>query len=190
MMYLRRLPLSMGRRMKRKPFPWPKLTPSQIDLMERIAVAGGGLPYDKLEYRDLVAFEELRKLKLADMRPKGRSKLEIVLTAKGSQLRQDAYRTEQIIVRVTEPQIELLRHLDDSQPHEDSVERTIHELPGMMLDVCRRMSLRGWVEWHGGWDGLRWARLTPAGREVLAAIDAMDDAVAQMAVAKRRGPLQ
>ena len=176
--------------MKRKPFPWRKLTPSQIALMERIAEADGALRYDKLEYRDLVVFEELRRLKLVDMRPKGRSKLEVVLTAKGSELRRDAYRTEQIVVRVTEPQIELLRHLDDCHSHEDSVGRTVHELPGMMLDVCRRMSLRGWVEWHGGWEGLRWARLTPAGREVLAAIEAMDEAVAQMAAAKRRGQLQ
>lgn len=176
--------------MKRKPFPWRKFTPSQIALMECAAAAGGAVPYEKLEYRELVVFDELRKLKLMDMRPKGRSKLEAVLTAKGYQLRQDAYRTEQIVVRVTEPQIELLRHLDDGQTHEDSVGRTIHDLPGMMFDVCRRMCLRGWVEWHGGWDGLRWARLTPAGRDVLAAIDAMDEAVAQMAVAKRRGPLQ
>lgn len=176
--------------MKRKPFPWRKLTPSQIDLMERMAEAGGALPYDKLEYQHLVVFEELRKLKLADMRPKGRSKLEAVLTDKGRELRDDAYRTEQIVVRITEPQIELLRHLDDGFSYEDSVGRTVQQLPGSMFDVCRRMSLRGWVEWHGGWDGMRWARLTPAGREVLAAINAMDEAVAQMEEAKRRGRLQ
>ena len=74
---------------KRKPFPWRTLTPSQIDLMERIAEASGVLSYSKLEYRDLVVFEELRKLKLTDMKSQGRSKLVAVLTAKGEQLRRE-----------------------------------------------------------------------------------------------------
>lgn len=115
--------------------------------------------------------------------------MEAVLTERGRELRENAYPTEQIVVRVTEPQIELLRRLDDGFSYEDSVGCTIQQLPGMMLDVCRRMSLRGWVEWHGGWDGLRWARLTPAGREVLAAVDAMDEALAELVDARRRGPL-
>ena len=177
--------------MKRKPFPWRRLTPAQIDLMERIAAAGGALPYDKLQYVDLVALDELRRLKLADMDvgAKSRGKLVAVLTDKGRELRENAYRTEQVVVRITEPQIALLRHLDDGKPYEQSIGRGSHELPGMMLDVCRRMHLRGWVERHGGHDGLRRVRMTLAGREVLAAVDAMDEAVAQLAEAKRCGPL-
>ena len=31
--------------------------------------------------------------------------------------------------------------------------------------------MRGWVEWYEGWDKRFWARLTPAGREVLRATD-------------------
>lgn len=98
---------------KRRPFLWWKLTPTQIALIERLAAAGGTLPYDKLKYVDLVAFDELRRLKLADMGMKGRVKLVAVLTDKGRALRENAYRTEQVVVRVTEPQIALLRHLDD-----------------------------------------------------------------------------
>ncbi|MDB5524564.1 MAG: hypothetical protein JWM58_2327 [Rhizobium sp.] len=175
--------------MAQKPCPWKKLTPAQMDLMERLAAAGGSLPYNKLEYRDLVAFEELRKLGFTDMRPKGRTKLEAALTEKGETLRAEGYRTEQIVVRVTGPQIDLLRHLTDS-PIDDSVGQPLNALPGVMLDVCRRMSLRGWVEWYQGWDGSRWARLAPAGREVLEAIDALDEAITQMAEARRRGRLQ
>lgn len=178
--------------MTRKPFPWRKLTPTQIDLMERLATAGGTLPYDKLQYVDLVALDELRRLKLADMgvSTKSRGKLVAVLTDKGRELRDNAYRTEQVVVRVTEPQIALLRHLDDGRPYEESVGRKSHKLEGMMLDVCRRMHLRGWVERHGGPEGFHWTRLSPAGREVLAAINDMDEAVAQMDAARREGRLQ
>lgn len=177
--------------MPHKPFPWRKLTPVQIDLLERLATAGGVLPYDKLQYSDLVAFDELRRLKLADMGvgTKSRGKLVAVLTEAGRALRDNGYRTTRIILRITEPQIALLRHLDDGRPYETSIGRGSHELPGMMLDVCRRMHLRGWVERHGGADGFRWVRLTPAGREVLAEIDAMDAAVGEMDVARARGRL-
>ena len=161
----------------RRPFPWRKLTPAQIALLERLLSANGALEYGKLDYSELAAFEELRKLKLADMRIRGRSKLEAVATDQGRKARDNSYETDRIVVRVTDPQIELLRYLDDGFLYEDSVGRTGHDMPGHMRDVCRRMYLRGWVEWHGGWDGVRWARSTPAGREVLAAIDAFDDAI-------------
>jgi DNA-binding transcriptional LysR family regulator len=58
-----------------------------------------------------------------------------------------------------------------------------------MLDVCRRMSLRGWVEWYEE-RGSRRARLTPAGREALEAADALHKAIAEMNAARRLGPLQ
>lgn len=171
--------------MTRKPFPWRKLTPAQIDLIERLAAANGALSYARLEYRDLLAFGELQKLGFADMRVKGRGKLEAYLTATGRELKADAYVTDQIVVRVTGPQIDLMRKLLDS-PIEDSVGQPMSELIGIMYDICRRMVLRGWVEWYGGWNGQRWARLTPAGREVLAAVGALEQTVIQFDEARRR----
>ncbi|MEE2949858.1 MAG: hypothetical protein VYD57_01210 [Pseudomonadota bacterium] len=100
--------------LKRKPFPWHKLTPAQIALLEKIfAAADGVLDYSKLNYAELTAFEELRKLKLADTRPRGRSKLDAVVTDQARKLRGNAYKSDRVVVRVTEPQIELLRYLDD-----------------------------------------------------------------------------
>lgn len=174
--------------MARASFPWRKFTPAQIGLMERLSASGGALPYEGLAYREIVAADELRKLRLVDLRPNGRSKLAVSLTAKGQTLAADGYRTEQIVVRVTAPQIDLLRHLNDAPP-EDSVGQPINELQGVTLDVCRRMSLRGWVEWYDGYDGSRWARLTTAGREVLEAVDSLDEAIAEMNEARRLGPL-
>ncbi|KQT60357.1 MULTISPECIES: hypothetical protein [unclassified Aureimonas] len=156
--------------------------------MERLSGSGGALPYEDLAYREIVASEELRKLRLVDLKPSGRSKLAIIVTEKGQTLIADGYRTDQIVVRVTAPQIDLLRHLNNA-PSEDSVGQPINELQGVTLDVCRRMSLRGWVEWYDGYYGSRWARLTAAGREVLEAIDALDEAIAEMNEARRLGPL-
>lgn len=175
--------------MRRKPFPWCKLTPSQIDLIERLAAAGGTLPYGKLEYCDLLAFDEMRRLKLVDMEMKGRTKLQATLTDAGRALRDAGYRTEQVIVRVTDPQIELMRFLADGPP-EDSVGQPISALPGTMLDVCRRMALRGWVTWYDGWNGMKWAKLTPAGREVVVAVNELNDAIKAAAEARRAGRLQ
>ncbi|KAB0680085.1 hypothetical protein [Aureimonas leprariae] len=112
-----------------------------------------------------------------------------MLTAAGRALRDAAYQTEQVIVRVTDPQIDLLRFFDDGPP-EDSVGQPISSLGGMMLDVCRRMALRGWVTWYDGWNGTKWAKLTPAGREVVEAINEFDDAIEQAAEARRNGRLQ
>ena len=147
------------------------------------------LDYGQLDYAQLTAFEELRKLKLADMRPRGRSNLDAVVTDRARELRGNGYQSHRVIVRVTGPQIELLRYLDDGFSYEDSVGRTGHDMPSHMRDVCRRMYIRGWVEWHGGRDGTRWARLTPAGREVIAAIDEFDDAVRGSAEARSKGRL-
>lgn len=175
--------------MQRRPFPWRKLTPTQIDLLERLAAASQALPYDKLEYRDLVVFEELRKLGFTDMRPKGRSKLEAVLTDAGRELRDNGYRTTRVVLRITEPQIALLRFLDDGLAHEESSGRSFNELPGEMIDVCRRMHIRGWVERYESWSGAYWSRLTSAGREVLVTIAAIEVATKEMAAARARGRL-
>jgi hypothetical protein len=170
---------------QRKPFLWRKLTPAQISLMERMGAADDPLPYGKLGYGELLALSELQKLGLADMRPKGRKKLEVFLTSAGKELRADAYLTDRVIVRVTGPQIDFLRHLLDG-PIDDSVGQPMRDLPGMMLDICRRMVLRGWVDWYDGWDGQRWAKLTTSGREVLDAVGVIDNAIIQFDEERRR----
>ena len=169
--------------MPRKPFPWRKLTPAQIALMERLAAAGGAIPYGKLDVADLAAFEELRRLKLVDRRAGPRRRLDAVLTDKGAELRAGGYRTNRIVLGITEPQIAALRFLDQAAGDGP----TFGDLPGPMIDVVRRMMLRGWAEWHGEEEWPKRARLTPAGREVLTAVDELDEAVAQMAEARRRG---
>ncbi|WAJ27390.1 hypothetical protein [Antarcticirhabdus aurantiaca] len=63
------------------------------------------------------------------------------------------------------------------------VGRAFNDLPGPMIDVVRRMMLRGWAEWHGKEDWPKRARLTPAGRDVLAAIRQMS--VADLSYEKR-----
>ncbi|WAJ30623.1 hypothetical protein [Antarcticirhabdus aurantiaca] len=169
--------------MPRKPFPWRKLTPAQIAFMERIAAADGAVPFGKLDVAELAAFEELRRLKLVDMRAGPRRRLEAVLTDKGAELRASGYRTDQIVLGITVPQIAALRFLDQAAGDGP----TFGELPGPMIDVVRRMMLRGWAEWHGEMEWPQRARLTPAGREVLSVINELDDAVAQMAEARNRG---
>ena len=171
--------------MKPKTFAWRKLTPAQIDLMERLVAAGGSLIYGDLEYRDLLAFAELQKLKFADMRVKGRRKLEACLTVVGQALQANGYQTDQVIVSITSAQIELLRNLHT--PLSEIVGGPlIQDMPGNAKDVCRRMSLRGWVEWYEDEDGHFRARLTPAGQEVLVAIDPPTRVVVSFDAARRR----
>lgn len=175
--------------MTREPFPWRKLTPAQIDLIERLVTADGALAYDRLEYRELLALSELQKLGFVDTGVKGRRKLEVYLTPAGRELQAQAYVTEQIVLRVTGPQIDFMRGLLDS-PIDDRVGLPMSEFMGIMYDICRRMVLRGWVEWYERWDGRRCAKLTPAGREVLAAVGALDQTVIQFdEVRRRRGLL-
>ena len=148
-----------------------KLTPAQIALIERLLANDADLAFADLSYQDLMAYEELRSLGLVDLKVAGRKRLRVILTVDGRMARATGYNLGRTVVRVTGPQQRLLRFLDDA-PEEDSVGRHVSELPGMMLDVCRRMTLRGWAEWDEGWNGIRWAKLTPAGRDVLAIIDA------------------
>lgn len=150
-------------------------------------MAGGVLPYDKLSYADLVVLEELRRLKLADMGMEARAKLVAVLTNAGRALRGNGYQTTRVILRITEPQIALLRFPDDGLPHEESSSRSCNELPAEMIDVSRRMHLRGWVERYVSWSGAYWSRLTLDGREALATIEAMDVAVKEMGAARAGG---
>lgn len=166
-----------------KPFPWRKVSPAQIDLIDRLAVAGGALPYANLDYRQLVAFAELRKLELVKMLPKARSRLDVALTDSDQVLHPNGYRTTRVVLRITEPQVALLRFLDDGLSQEETSDRSFNELPDEMIDVCRRMNLRGWVERYESWSGAHWSRLAPSGREALAAIDAMDTALKELAIA-------
>lgn len=154
-----------------KPIKLYKLTPAQIALVDRLAAAEGRVAMDHLEYREIVAYQELAKLGFADMEVGRRSKPWIVLTEQGEQVRAAGYFSKKVVLQLTEPQINLLRYLDDGPP-EESVGRSQNEIPDTMIDVCRRMSLRGWVEWNEGWRGTRWAKLTDEGRAILMALGA------------------
>ncbi len=155
-----------------KPIKLYKLTPAQIELVEKLAsVRDMRIEMEKLEYREIVAYQELAKLGFADMEIGRRRKAWIVLTEQGARVRTAGYFSKRAVVNLTEPQINLLRFLDDG-PALESVGRASSEIPETMIDVCRRMSLRGWVEWSEGWRGTRWAKLTDEGRAVLMAVDA------------------
>lgn len=157
--------------MAAKPISVFKLTPAQIGLVTRLAENDGRLSMDDLSYKEVVAFQELQKLGFAELRVGRRQRLRVMLTEEGEKVRKAGFFSKRPVLRMTEPQVNLLRFLDDGPP-EDSAGRHSSEIPAIMIDVCRRMSLRGWVEWYEGWNGDRWARLTPEGREILLALDA------------------
>ncbi|KQQ90263.1 hypothetical protein [Aureimonas sp. Leaf324] len=168
-----------------KRLPWRKFTPAQIALIERLSAAGGNVLVDELQYGEQLALNELRQLKLAEMRLGAYSKLEAVLTAAGAALRDKGFTTDRVVLHVTPSQAELLRFLDDGCPSEESIGSEPNSMSGQMKDVCRRMCLRGWAERHGGRDGLRWVRLTPAGHEVLAAVNEWDQAIREAGAIER-----
>ena len=87
---------------------------------------------DKLEYREIVAYQELARLGFADMKVGRRSKAWIVLTDHGEQVRGTGYFSRKPMLRLTEPQINLLRFLYDGPP-EESVGRAYSELPDTMI---------------------------------------------------------
>lgn len=150
--------------MPSKPILIYKLTPAQIALVNRLAAAENGINLDKLDYREIVVWQELDKLGMADMRTH-RQKAVIVLTDLGRQVRASGYFSKKPVVRLTAPQIAALRFLAGGP-------RGYNDMPGHMVDVCRRLGIRGWAEWQGDETGLRWMRITPAGWQVLMLIDA------------------
>lgn len=150
--------------MPSKPILIYKLTPSQIALVDRLAGAENGLVLDDMEYREVVVWQELDKLGMVRTNPK-RRKLAIVLTELGKQVRANGYFSKKPVVRLTEPQIAALRLLAGGP-------RGYNEMPSHMVDVCRRLGIRGWAEWQGDIDGPRWMRITPAGWQVLKLVDA------------------
>ena len=149
--------------MPSKPILIYKLTPSQIALVDRLAGAENGLVLDDMEYREVVIWQELDKLGMVRTNPK-RRKLAIVLTDLGKQIRANGYFSKKPVVRLTEPQIVALRFLAGGP-------RGYNEMPSHMVDVCRRLGLRGWAEWQGDIHGPRWMRITPAGWQVLKLVD-------------------
>lgn len=64
------------------------------------------------------------------------------------------------MVRLTPPQIAALRFIAGGQ-------RGINDVPGPMLDVIRRLSLRGWAEWEESTDDQFRARITTDGWHIL-----------------------
>ncbi|WP_315924823.1 hypothetical protein [Mesorhizobium sp. SP-1A] len=149
--------------MTSKPILLYGLTPAQIALIDRLAAAENGINLDKLEYREVVVWMELNKLGMANMTVQRRKSV-IVLTDLGARVRDAGYLSKKPIVRLTEPQIAALRFLAGGP-------RTFSDMPGHMVDVCRRLGIRGWAEWKGEVDGPNWMRITAAGWQILKLVD-------------------
>lgn len=150
--------------MPSKPILIYKLTPSQIALVDRLAASEAGVLLDDMEYREVTVWLELDKLGMVRTNPR-RRKLAVILTDLGRQVRANGYFSRKPVVRLTEPQIAALRFLAGGP-------RIFNDMPGHMVDVCRRLGIRGWAEWQGDETGPNWMRITPAGRQVLMLVDA------------------
>ncbi|SFI59492.1 hypothetical protein [Aerobium aerolatum] len=150
--------------MPSKPILIYKLTPSQISLVDRLDGAENGVLLDDMEYREVVVWQELDKLGIVRTNPR-RRKLAVMLTELGEQVRANGYFSKKPVVRLTQPQIAALRFLAGGP-------RGYTDMPGHMVDVCRRLGIRGWAEWQGDETGPRWMRITPAGWQVLMLVDA------------------
>lgn len=150
-----------------KPILLYKLTPAQIGLVDRLAASERGVPMDALEYRDIVTYQELARLGFADMVIGSRRRAAVSLTDHGRNVRESGYFSRKPVIRLTQPQVELLRFLSNGR---DGVH--FNELPPTMIDVCRRMVLRGWVEWREDRSNCRRAHLTSEGKQTLMLIDA------------------
>ncbi|QPC95716.1 hypothetical protein [Mesorhizobium sp. INR15] len=151
--------------MRSKPTPIHKLTPAQIAFVDRLTASKNGVNMDALEYREIVAYQELQMLGMADMRIGKRRKVTIVLTDFGAQVRASGYVLRKPVVRLTEPQIAALRFLAGERRH-------YPDIPAHMIDVCRRMSLRGWAAWEDDVVGQFWVRITMDGLNILKLADA------------------
>ncbi|MBI1620797.1 hypothetical protein [Aquamicrobium zhengzhouense] len=150
--------------MPAKPILIYKLTPSQISLVDRLDGAENGVLLDDMEYREVVVWQELDKLGIVRTNPR-RRKLAVMLTELGEQVRANGYFSKKPVLRLTQPQIAALRFLAGGP-------RGYNDMPGHMVDVCRRLGIRGWAEWQGDETGPRWMRITPAGWQVLMLVDA------------------
>lgn len=151
-----------------KPIAIFKLTPAQIALVDRLAESENGVVMDVLDYQEIVAYQEVAKLSLADMQTARGRKVRIVLTAAGAQVRANGYISKKPILRLTGPQINVLRFLASGR-------RKLDQMPSTMIDVCRRMMLRGWAKWEGDDAGTFRASLTAEGRQILLLLDVGND---------------
>lgn len=149
-----------------RPISMFKLTPAQIDLIERLAENDDGVAMADMSYREVVTYQELSTLKLVDLKSVKRRRAAVVLTDAGRAIRARGYFSKKAVVRITDPQMRLLRFLHES-PLGIEKGRLFIEIEGSLLDVCRRMSLRGWAEWYEDDGGNRRARLTKDGREIV-----------------------
>lgn len=91
---------------------------------------------DSLCHREIVAYQELQKLGFVDLQAGQRQKLWVLLTAEGENVRSAGYFSKRAVLRMTEPQINLLRFLADTD--DMSIGPHSSEIPDTMLDVCRR----------------------------------------------------
>ncbi|KQZ18665.1 hypothetical protein ASD50_21985 [Mesorhizobium sp. Root552] len=147
-----------------RPFLIYKLSPAQIVLVDRLASCENGVALDKLEYREVVVWQELERLGFADMKIR-RRKAVIVLTERGARVRSSGYFSKKPVIKLTQPQIAALRFLAAGP-------RTFNDMPSHMVDVCRRMGIRGWAEWQGDVGGPNWMRITAEGWQILKLVDA------------------
>ena len=150
--------------MPSKPILIYKLTPTQISLVERLATSTVGVNMDALDYREIVAYRELAKLGVAAMQIGARRRVAIVLTDFGLQVRANRYFSKKPVIRLTVPQVAALRFLLGGHRH-------YNEIPAHMIDVCRRMGLRGWAKWDDDDAGGFRVRITTEGWQILKLVD-------------------
>ncbi|CAK7255575.1 MULTISPECIES: hypothetical protein [unclassified Shinella] len=149
--------------MPAKPILIYRLTPAQIDFVDRLATSDG-IVMDGLSYQDLVAFQELEKLGFADMRVEPRKKIRIVITDQGAKLRAAGYISKKPVVRLTAPQVQALRFLAVRVRH-------FNDIPAEMKDVVRRLRLRGWATMEQDAEGRFCTRIAEEGWELLKLLD-------------------
>lgn len=149
--------------MPTKPILIYRLTPAQIDLVDRLA-ACDGITMDGLAYPDLVAHQELEKLGFAEMRVEPRKKIRIVITDQGRRVRDGGYVSRKPVVRLTEPQVAALRFLAERPRH-------FNDIPAQMKDPVRRLRLRGWATMEEDPEGRFWTGITVEGWELLKLLD-------------------
>lgn len=158
-----RLPVQPRQIMPAKPILIYRLTPAQIDLVDRLATSDG-IVMESLTHPDLVAFQELEKLGFADMRVEPRKKIRIVITDQGRQVRAAAYISKKPVVRLTAPQVQALRFLAVRV-------RRYNDIPAEMKDVVRRLRLRGWATMEEDAEGRFCTRIAEEGWELLKLLD-------------------
>lgn len=141
--------------MPSKPILIHRLTPAQIDLIDRLS-ACDSITMDVLAYPELVAHQELEKLGFSEMRLEPRKKIKIVITDQGRHVREAGYISKKPVVRLTERQVAAL-HFLAMRP------RQYNDIPAQMKDVVRRLQLRGWAEVGVDAQGRFWTVLTADG---------------------------